>query len=311
MKENGFKILMISAMYENGGNTTQRLLDGEPGLAVYPFESQLGSKYVNDFLNGMFPHKYRWPVFPSFSSAEQLYEMIIDEECKVRIKTPNVSKFRSYPFELTDSDRKKRFVALMRNRTSVDSGAAITAFFQATFDTWKNCMFQRPFRAYVGYSPIIIVDAQKMIRDFGSNISILHIVRNPFSAYADTKKRPVPLSLEHYMSAWVTCQYFARAYATLYPKQVSILRFEDIIADPQKTLGTILKKLQVQPKKILTYPSFNGQELKEMYPWGTIRVPTISANNATAKELTHTERRAIQIYAEPYLASFGYTAFTK
>ena len=37
------KVIMLSAMYENGGNTTHRMLDGHPGLFVYPFESQVGT----------------------------------------------------------------------------------------------------------------------------------------------------------------------------------------------------------------------------------------------------------------------------
>ncbi len=45
-----FKLLMIGAMYENGGNTTHRFLDGHPQLFVYPFESQPGTRLVNDML---------------------------------------------------------------------------------------------------------------------------------------------------------------------------------------------------------------------------------------------------------------------
>ena len=41
-----FRLLMLGAMYENGGNTTHRLLDGHPQLFVYPFESQLGTRLV-------------------------------------------------------------------------------------------------------------------------------------------------------------------------------------------------------------------------------------------------------------------------
>ena len=62
--KNPFKLLMISAMYENGGNTTHRFLDGHPEMYVYPFESQLGTKLVHDSLTSMFPAKYRWPEFP-------------------------------------------------------------------------------------------------------------------------------------------------------------------------------------------------------------------------------------------------------
>jgi hypothetical protein len=78
-----FRFLMISAMYENGGNTTQRLLDGHPELISYPFESQLGTHLVGDHLSGLYPVKYRWPVFPLDGTASEDYELIIDEECKV------------------------------------------------------------------------------------------------------------------------------------------------------------------------------------------------------------------------------------
>ena len=37
-----FKLVMLSAGFEHGGNVTHRLLDGHPELFVYPFESQLG-----------------------------------------------------------------------------------------------------------------------------------------------------------------------------------------------------------------------------------------------------------------------------
>ena len=79
-----FRLLMLSAMYENGGNATHRLLDGHPQLFVYPFESQLGTHLVKDHLSSTFPLKYRWPEFPLEGSADQDYKIIIDEECKVR-----------------------------------------------------------------------------------------------------------------------------------------------------------------------------------------------------------------------------------
>src|ERR1051326_1416146 len=109
MKKTPFTFIMLSAMYENGGNTTHRLLDGHPELFVYPFESQPGTKYVNDFLSSLYPLKYRWPVFPGSANAEEMYELIIDEEAKVRSKTPYVRKFRTAAFELSDKDRKADF----------------------------------------------------------------------------------------------------------------------------------------------------------------------------------------------------------
>src|SRR5438874_12916752 len=91
-----FRLLMISAMYENGGNTSHRFLDGHPQLYVYPFESQVGTRLVTDQLSSLFPVKYRWPVFALHATPEQDYQAIIDEEAKVRARTPQVSKFRHY-----------------------------------------------------------------------------------------------------------------------------------------------------------------------------------------------------------------------
>ena len=65
--------------YENGGNTTHRLLDGHPNLFVYPFESQVGTKWVNDYLAGMYPNKYRWPLFPNPVSPEEAYEKCLEK----------------------------------------------------------------------------------------------------------------------------------------------------------------------------------------------------------------------------------------
>src|SRR5947209_20590400 len=106
-----FKLIMISAMYENGGNTTHRMLDGHPELFAYPFESQLGTSLVSDYLTGYVPFKYRWPEFPLSGGAEQDYELIFDEEMKVRLRTPERSKFQHADLRLDEPDRRPDFLA--------------------------------------------------------------------------------------------------------------------------------------------------------------------------------------------------------
>src|ERR1044071_5570130 len=105
-----FKLLMLSAMYENGGNVTHRFLDGHPQMFVYPFESQLGTRLVADHLSSMFPVKYRWPVFALDATPEEDFRAIIDEETKVRARTPHVSKFRHVELDLDDDERMARYV---------------------------------------------------------------------------------------------------------------------------------------------------------------------------------------------------------
>src|SRR5205085_9090486 len=108
-----FKLIMISAMYENGGNTTHRLLDGHPELFVYPFESQIGTRLVYDEWTSLYPQKYRYPAFALDATPREDFFAIIDEETRVRTRTPHVSKFREYPFDLDDDERAARFEALV------------------------------------------------------------------------------------------------------------------------------------------------------------------------------------------------------
>ncbi len=304
---NDIRLLMLGAMYENGGNTTHRFLDGHPQMFVYPFESQLGTRMVIDHLSSMFPVKYRWPVFGLDATPAQDYKAIIDEEGKVRARTPQVSKFRHMPFDFSDDARGAIYEQYV-SQTGRSRGDNVAAFFRATFDAWKDYARTGEQSVYVGYSPILVVDADKVLNDL-PNAHFLHVVRNPWSAYADTKKRPVPLGLAHYMLGWTMNQYYALYFKEKFPDRLHIVRAEDVMADSYRTLGDICQKLGLEPAESLRKPTWNGQELEEVYPWGTLRKVTPEANRATAGELSDKEQAEIRAYTWQYLDVFDYRSF--
>jgi hypothetical protein len=305
---NDFRLLMISAMYENGGNTTHRFLDGHPQLSVYPFESQLGTRHVHDQLASVFPLKYRWPEFLLDASPDDDYRAIIDEECKVRARTPHVSKFRDRPFDFSDDERRDLYRHLVEE-SGRSRAANVAAFFRATFAAWHDHRRSGREEVYVGYSPIVVVDAERILADL-PEAHVLHVVRNPWSAYADTKKRPVPLSLDAYMLGWTLNQHFALLYRDRYPERVHVVRAEDVMEQPADALGAVLERLGLdQDADTLGSPSWNGEPLHEVYPWGTIRTPTPEANRATAEELSGEERERVGEHARRYLDEFDYAGF--
>jgi hypothetical protein len=302
-----FRLLMLSAMYENGGNTTHRFLDGHPQMFVYPFESQLGTRLVADALASTFPVKYRWPEFRLDASAQADYLSIIDEETRVRARTPQVSKFRHIPFDFSDRDRGQIYA---REVESAGRSRAhnVAAFFRSTFEAWKDHRKSGREIVYVGYSPIVVVDAAKILGDL-PDAHVLHVVRNPWSAYADTKKRPVPLSLADYLLGWMLNQHYALLFRDQFPDRLHIVRAEDVMSDPQATLGSICEKLGLERSDSLRRVSWNGNVLEEVYPWGTIRQATPEANRATARELTDAESSEVRARAGIYLETFDYKSF--
>src|SRR5947207_1677323 len=167
-----FKMAMISACLEHGGNVTHRHFDGHPSLLVYPFESQLGNHNFNDFLASIERVQYRYPEFPEGITAAEIYEQIIDEEMKTFLRKRGGSKFKDADCVLDESKRIDEFVRLVGD-PPIFRRHAIEAFFRSTFVAWENYYIRpRPDMVYVGYSPAIGIDSDRMVRDF-PNIRIL------------------------------------------------------------------------------------------------------------------------------------------
>ena len=207
------------------------------------------------------------------------------------------------------SDEERRRIYIERVVASGRSRAAnVEAFFRATFEAWSDFRSSGEESLYVGYSPIIVVDSEKILSDF-PEAHVLHAVRNPWSAYADTKKRPLPLSLESYLLGWTLNQYHALLYRERHPDRVRVLRFEDIVGDKTASLGGLCSHLGLEAAESLATPSFNGAALEEVYPWGTIRKATPKANRETAEELSLAERDEIRARAKPYVETLDYTGF--
>jgi len=293
-------------MYENGGNTLQRHLDGHSHIFTYPFESQVGTKNICDYLSSFVPHKYRWSQFQLDESPEQMYEDIWDEEVKIRTKAPQMSKFKNVDIQLDDKERKKIFVKLLKKNSS--RADVVEAFFRSTFLAWKNYKKSGKEDTYLGYNPVQILDAEKIIADF-PNAKIIHIVRNPYSAYAETKHRPAPLSLQRYIHTWNVTQLFAVNYAKLFPDNVIIVKFEDLIVNPKKFFTSLCAKLDIPFEEGLISPSWNGKKLDNMYPWGTIQYPTITYNKEKIAELSKREYEEVRSLTSYFNEYFNYKNF--
>jgi hypothetical protein len=66
------------------------------------------------------------------------------------------------------------------------------------------------------------------------------------------------------------------------------------VANPKAAMTRLCVRLGIGYSDTCLYPSFNGKKLEQVYPWGTIRVPTPEVNVATANELTDAEKAEIK-----------------
>lgn len=286
------KLAMISAMYENGGNTTHRHLDGHPELFCYPFESQLGTRFTNDELLSFFPFKYRWPVFPLEGSIEGDFRLFFDEEFKTRVLRQDGSKFRDADLQVDENERKAFFVEYMKDKERT-TGNLVMAFFSATFKAWKNYNTSGKEKYFLGYSPIIGVDAEKMIGNL-PDMKIIHVVRHPLACFAETRRRPFPLSLQRYTFTWNLVQERSLLYAEKYPNNYYVVRYEDLILDSKEAeMKKLAEWLDIDFNESMLAPSFNGKVLDNIYPWGTIDFADMEEQNKRISEIPDDEKKEI------------------
>lgn len=284
---------MVSAGFEHGGNITHRHLDGHSKLLVYPFESQLGNRNFNDFLASIERVQYRYPEFPEGISAEELYEQIIDEELKTFLRKKSGSKFKGVDLQLDETNRLSEFKKLL-GLPPYTRRQVIEAFFRATFIAWTNYhITPQADMPFVGYSPTIGIDAERIVRDF-PNVRIMHIVRNPFSAYRDTKRRPFPQPLSKYLITWNIYHSTIEMYAQMFPQNVRIFRYEDLVANKRLFMQDVAKFIGVDFEESMLYPSWNSIEIKDnIAPWGTVLKSTAEYNASVIHELNDAEKTQI------------------
>lgn len=301
-----FNFVMISAGFEHGGNVTHRHLDGHPDLLVYPFESQLGNRNFNDFLASVERVQYRYPEFPEGLEAGELYEQIIDEEMKTFLRKRNGSKFKDADLIMDEQKRKDAFIQYLGQKPYVRK-QAIEAFFKSTFDAWENYYVTPSANmTYVGYSPAIGIDAERMVKDF-PDIKIVHIIRNPFSAYRDTKRRPFPQPLSKYLITWNIYHSTVEMYAKMFPDNVRIFRYEDLVADKNHFMHEMADFIGIAFNETMLYPSWNGVEIKDMIaPWGTVLKSDENYNKQIIEELTSLEKEQIKFGTTALAKHFGY-----
>ncbi len=305
MDKNKFNLLMISAGFEHGGNVTHRFLDGHPELYVYPFESQIGNRYANDYLSSLERSQYRYPEFPAALSPQEIYELFYDEELKTYLRKPNGSKFKDADLKMKEENRIRHFAQNLEGKPYTRANF-VEAFFRSTFDAWENYQLSGKNRIYVGYSPIIGIDSNKILTDF-PDAHIVHVVRNPYSAYADTKKRPFPLPLKQYVFSWNIYHHIVLMHQQQFPKNITIMRYEDLVADPKKTLSHICQRVGIQFSDKILYPSWNGKDISGgIYPWGTVNKATTEENLATMSRLSKEEMNQIKLSSHLMLEKFDY-----
>lgn len=319
-----FNLIMVTAGFEHGGNMTHRFLDSHPNLLTYGFESQIGCNASRNVLVPAYhPVRYGYPTYEPDTTYEKAFIDIWDEECKGYCRNPNRSKFKDCGMVMDEANRALSFLTnCLSQPDTLRKGwpvfkpfvraQVIEAYFRSFFDSWEDLNRSGQETHHVGYVPGFTPETDRLMKDFPT-AHVIHVVRNPWSAYADYLKRPYPQqTLEEYFTAYNVTHTLAYSYARKYEGQYHLLRMEDLIADPRVTLEPIFAKIGLPWSDNCLHPSFNGRDISnDMRPWGTVEKPTTEYNVAMASSLSREVKDAISKECALLIKTFGYEEYGK
>lgn len=312
-----FNLIMISSEMENAGNTVQRHFDSHPNCFTYGMESQIGNKHSHNILCPfVHPIRYGYPEFPEGTTYAQAFDLMWDEEVKAYLRNPQRSKFKDCGMVMNEAHRRRLYLEFCGSERDYiglnlfSRRRVIEGYFRSFFGAWYDLNRSDKETHYVGYNPGMVMETDKLLRDFPT-AHVIHVVRNPFSAYGDYLNRPYgQQTLEEYLLAWNVAHGAAFNYARKYPGRFHILRVESFFADKRATLEPILKQIGLPWSDTLLYPSFNGRDLSaDQRPWGTVQRPTTEYNLEAANRLTQDQKAAVAVECALLIDTFDYARF--
>jgi hypothetical protein len=290
-----FPLLLVSAWNDSGGGFLHRLFDGHPECFVYPFELQLGTGSMHDGFEGWFHEKYRWPLLPADVDAlpaERLFDLFLDDEVKGYVLSRDTSKFGRFDLDLGLEEWRGRFARLLAGGPRHPE-AVVSAYVRALFAAWKNRRASGRERLYLGHCPIVVVDADRILHEC-PRARLVHVARSPRAGFVDMRRRRPEVELVAYCRKWTLVNALGFYYSLKYPDRVTTVRLDQLIDDRPATLRRLCAWIGLAYDPVLEVPTWNGEPLLQMYPFGGVPVVSAAHERECAHRLSADERAVVE-----------------
>jgi hypothetical protein len=286
------QIIFICGHRKSGTTLLLNLLDGHPELAVFPTD-----------LN------YLYAYFPTFVGSEYSNEQ--RRERLERVLFAELESFiRSAGLPLDVRDLRQRFYSHLGERLN-DIGA-ITSALAAAYREISGAK-ERPF---VGKETSIEIYASELLKKL-PGAKFVHLVRDPRDNFAALKAGVASyysklgedenVTLASLLHRGRLGLEYAVANKTLYPSNVLVVRFEDLVSGPDSTLSEITNFLGVSDWPGLRTPTEMGKPTRGNNFDG-FDLYALSRRNVSRwrERITDTEAQVIEFHCRSVMDKFGY-----
>ena len=294
-------LVIISQVQRSGGTLLSQLFDGHPELGAYPQELKFD-----------FPVADSWPQLDSKRGADWNFRKLFDPNFPQKVRrgfTKGDLRVR-YGFMLMSRVQYRLFIHGFQKSKPENAREILNLFFTAFFNAWLNYQGNlRQKRWLTAFAPRWAHHDQNVERFFADypDGRLIQILRDPKTWYPSarhhTKSAMSGKGAEHILDKWcVSAQSMLRNRARFGDK-VTIVRFEDLVADTESTMRALADRLAIGWDPSLLNPTFNSELMRANSSFAIERSGVVQEPLKREGLLSDEERKLIMDRCTPLYTS--------
>ena len=268
------KIVYISAWNDSGGGFLQRLFEGHSDYEVLPYELQLGREIDRDGFSIHHHQKYRWPNLPAQGVIDPLefFDQIIDEEQKI-LAQDRLGKFKHYCSSVSPDMAKSEYLS------SVPDAPTLREVVLNYIESWLRAdgrSRESIASTAVAHCPVICLDFERILAVF-PDVKMLHVVRSPFTGFADMRRRHSTIQASSYALKWTHVNTVALHWAGKYPESFRLVMLDELLSNRRVAMTRVAEWLGIEFQECLLNPSWDGELIEGLIlPFGGVSTRSLS-----------------------------------
>ena len=249
-------LVLVSQIQRSGGTLLNKLFDGHPGVHSHPSELHIGH-----------PVKSKWPILDLAGTSDawlgQLKEAWIAKRFELGFgkRVLNRAGYPSLPFTLAPSFLAHLFRIVCAEDPPRSPREILDRYFTAFFNAWIDCQGLResPKRWITAFCPRLAWgDGRNGFWADYPDGRLIMCHRDPRGWYASAVLHKASYrDVASALALWRRNANEILAAKAERPGNVFVLTYEGLVADPERTMGTIAGWLGIRPDPILLSPTFN------------------------------------------------------
>jgi Sulfotransferase family len=254
-------LVLVSQVQRSGGSLLSQLFDGHPECHAHPHEICIGK-----------PMKWDWPLLDLAAPEgwfSTLYEPLVSEWVESGYVKDQTARRRAggehdvLPFVFSVRLQRAIFQACVAGQSIEKERDVLDCYLTSYFNAWldNQNLYSGPKKVVTGFTPRLAIELRRVERFFSAypDGKLISIVRDPRGWYASAfRHRKYYRGIEEAVGLWKRSTSAAIDARARFGPRVIILTYEELVDDPEATVGSIAGRIGITMTPELLVPTFNG-----------------------------------------------------